>query len=87
MTATAIREKLHEYINTADDKQIQAIYNIFEDQIVNEPYDWSKDKEFVAELDERVRRYEAGIDKGYTLDEVKAHFDELREERYKGSSK
>ena len=87
MTVTAIREKLHDYINTADDKQIQAIYNIFEDQIVNEPYDWSKDKEFVAELDERVRRYEAGIDKGYTLDEVRVHFDELRKERYKGSSK
>lgn len=87
MTVTAIREKLHEYINTADDKQIHAIYNLFEDQMVNEPYDWSKDEEFVAELDERVRRYEAGIDKGYTLDEVKAHFDELRKERYKGSSK
>jgi len=81
MTVTAIREKLHEYINTVDDKQIQAIYSIFEDQIVSEPYDWSKDEEFVAELDERVRRYEAGIDKAYTIEEVEAYFERLRRER------
>jgi len=81
MTVTAIREKLHEYINTADDKQIQAIYNIFEDQIVSEPYDWSKDKEFVAELDERVRRYEAGIDKGHTWEELEATIAERKKKR------
>ena len=81
MTVTAIREKLHDYINTADDKQIQAIYNIFEDQIVNEPYDWSKDKEFVAELDERVRRYEAGIDKGCTWDQLEASIAEMKKKR------
>ena len=81
MTVTAIREKLHDYINTADDKQIQAIYNLFEDQMVNEPYDWSNDKEFVAELDERVRRYEAGIDKRYTLEEIEEHFKILRKGR------
>ena len=87
MTVTAIREKLHDYISSADDKQIKAIYTILEDKIVNEPYDWSRDKEFVAELDERVRRYEAGIDKGYTLDEVKAYFEELRKERSKNLAK
>jgi len=32
--------------------------------------DWADDKEFVAELDERVRRYEAGLDKAYTWNEL-----------------
>jgi hypothetical protein len=26
--------------------------------------DWAEDKDFVAELNERVRRYEEGIDRG-----------------------
>ena len=81
MTVTAIRERLHEYINAADDKQIKAIYTILEDKIVHEPYDWSKDKEFVAELDERVRRYEAGIDKGHTWEELEASIAEMKKKR------
>ncbi|MES2377187.1 MAG: hypothetical protein V4553_11440 [Bacteroidota bacterium] len=46
-----------------------------------QPYEWWEDEEFVAELDERVRRYEAGIDRGYTLEETKAKIDQLRQER------
>ena len=64
MTTAAIREKLHDYIKVADDKQIKAIYTIIKDKIVSEHYNWANDEEFVAELDERVSRYEAGIDKG-----------------------
>ncbi|WP_426669288.1 hypothetical protein ACPPVU_24090 [Mucilaginibacter sp. McL0603] len=86
MTVAAIRERLHDYISAADDKQIKAIYTILEDQIVNEPYDWSEDREFVAELDGRVRRYEAGIDKGYTIDEVEKYFEELKKQRAKRST-
>lgn len=81
MTVTVIREKLHEYIDAADDKQIKAIFTILEEKIINEPYDWSKDKEFVAELDERVRRYEAGIDKGYTWEELEASIAEKKKKR------
>jgi hypothetical protein len=80
MTTTAIREKLHYYINTADDKQIKAIYELFEDQIAP-VVDWSEDEEFVKELDERVRRWEQGIDKGYTWDEVKAEIEARKAKR------
>ncbi|HVS91218.1 MAG TPA: hypothetical protein VHE59_04240 [Mucilaginibacter sp.] len=78
MTTAAIREKLCDYIKAANDKKVKAIYTILEDQIETEPYEWSKDEEFVAELDERVRRYEAGIDRGYSLDEMEETFDQLR---------
>jgi len=80
MTTTAIREKLYEYIKDADDEKIKNIYSLFEDQMAPAK-DWSEDKEFVAELNERVRRYEAGIDPGYSIEEVKLHLTQLREER------
>jgi hypothetical protein len=87
MTTAAIREKLYDYIRVADDKKVKAIYALLEDQIVVEKYDWSQDADFVAELDERVRRYEAGIDKGYSLEEVKTSLEELKKERAKSAAK
>jgi len=81
MTVAAIRERLHDYIKVADDKEIEAIYAIFEDQIVKEPYDWSQDEAFVAELDERVRRYEVGIDRGYSWEELEASIAEMKKKR------
>ena len=41
-------------------------------QTTNNDYDWSNDEEFVAELDERVRRWEAGIKPGCSIEEAKA---------------
>lgn len=87
MTTAAIRERLYDYIRVADDKKVKAIYTLLEDQIISEKFDWSKDADFVSELDERVRRYDAGIDRGYTLDEVKASFEQLKKERLKSSAK
>jgi hypothetical protein len=80
MTVAAIREKLHNYISEADDDKIKNLYEIFEDQLAP-VYEWSEDAEFVAELDERVRRYEEGLDKGYTLAETEAAINELKKKR------
>jgi hypothetical protein len=77
MTITAIREKLQEYIKTADDKKIKAIFTLVESDIENE-YNWWEDKEFVAELNDRVKRYEEGIDRGYTFEEVKEELLKLK---------
>jgi hypothetical protein len=82
MTTTAIREKLYDYIRVADDEKVEAIYTLLKDQLTPAA-DWSDDKEFVAELDERVRRYEAGIDRGYTWDELEASIEELKKKRTK----
>jgi hypothetical protein len=81
MTTTAIREKLHNYIDTVDDKQIESIYALFEDQIAP-AVNWYEDEEFVAELDERLRRLEDGTDRGYSWEEVKAEIQARREKRY-----
>jgi hypothetical protein len=79
MTTAAMRERLHDMITEVDDKKIESIYALFEDQVA-EPYEWWEDAAFVAELDERVRRYEAGIDRAYTLDELKASWNQLEKD-------
>jgi len=77
MKITAIREKLQEYIKTADEKKIKAIFTLVQSDIENE-YNWWEDKEFVAELNDRVKRYEEGTDRGYTFEEVKEELLKLK---------
>ena len=58
---------------------------IIEDWITPESH-WSEDKEFVAELHDRVRRYEAGIDPGLSIEGARATLNAMKEE-YRKSSK
>jgi hypothetical protein len=81
MTTAAIRNKLYDYIRVADDKKLQSIYNLLENEI-EQAYEWWKDKEFVAELDRRDAAIESGEDKGYTLTELNASIEKLRIKRY-----
>jgi hypothetical protein len=80
MTTAAIREKLHDYIRVADDKKVEAIYILLEEQMAP-AWEWSEDEEFVAELDERYRRWDQGIDKGRSIDEVKTSLAQLKKDR------
>ena len=78
MTVTAIREKLHNYIDGADDKELEMMLTILEVGMEKKHYDWSRDEEFVAELNERARRLEEGIDKGRTWEDVEESIAELK---------
>lgn len=80
MTTAAIRERLYDYIRKADDDRIKNIYALFEAQMTS-AVEWSEDEEFVAELNDRVRRWEAGIDRSYSLEGVKAELAQLKAER------
>ena len=55
MDTTLLRQKLHDYINMAQEKKLEAIYTILESEI--EASNWWEDKEFVAELDKREEEY------------------------------
>jgi len=70
MTTAAIREKLHEMVNTADDQQVKAVYSIFEDQIA-EKYNHWEDEDFLKELKSRLDDIENGNDEGLSWEEVK----------------
>jgi len=80
MTTAAIRERLYDYIRVADDKKIKAIYTMLEDQIIPTA-DWSEDEKFIAELDQRMKNYEDGLDKGHSWEELESSIEALKKKR------
>jgi len=72
MTTSTIRERLHTYLDIADDKKVKAIYALVEEDIVEnaEMNDHWKDPEFVAEMNRRAAEMESGAVKGSSWEEV-----------------
>ncbi len=68
MNTSDIRQKLHHYIETAQDKKVKAIFAMVEDEI-EETYDHWKDEAFIAELKRRETGYLNGTAKTYTLEQ------------------
>jgi hypothetical protein len=66
MKTADIRQKLHHYIETAQDKKVKAIFAMVEDEI-EETYDHWNDEKFVAELQRRENAYLNGTAKTFTL--------------------
>ena len=64
-----LREKLTGYIQVADERKLNALYTLLEDEIESE-YKWWQDEGLLKEMDEEVRKLEAGEIKGYTEEEV-----------------
>lgn len=69
MRITAIKQQLHDYIDSAEDKKLKAIYTLLEDDIT-EGYQFSDDQK--QELDRRYNDYMNGVGKTYTWDETVA---------------
>ena len=57
MTTIALREKLHKFIDSIEEKKIKAIYTLFENEIEQE-VEYSD--EFKAELDKKLEYYKSG---------------------------
>jgi hypothetical protein len=70
MTTQAIRERLHEYIRFADDKKLEAIYTMVEDDIVEELDLWENEA-FLQEMKGRVDAFETGKTQTVSWQEVK----------------
>ncbi len=75
MNTAAIRQKLHNYLEVANDKKIKAIYTMVEEAIeeVSEAYT----EEFKAELDRRHKAYKNGSEKAITAAESKKRIQKL----------
>lgn len=58
MRTATIRQKLHQFIETAEEKKVKAIYALFEDEIAQDQ--WEYTDEFKAELDQRFTYYKNG---------------------------
>ncbi len=69
MNTTSIRQKLHNYLEVADDKKLKAIYTIVEDAIQESEVEYTD--EFKAELDRRFTAYSNGTEKTFTAEESK----------------
>jgi hypothetical protein len=66
MSAARIREILHDYINTADENLLAAIYTLLEPKIEPENI---YDKETLDMLYKRRENHLRGISKSYTVEE------------------
>ena len=69
MNTASIRQKLHSYLEVADDKKIKAIYAIIENDIAESALEYSN--EIKKELDMRYGSYKSGKAKIITADESK----------------
>ena len=68
MSTADIRQKFHNYIETAQDKKLKAIFAMVEEEI-EENYSHWKDETFVAEINRREKNYLKGKTKTYTIEE------------------
>jgi hypothetical protein len=72
MDALTIRQKLHEYINEADDKEVEVMFAMIKNE-EPAPYEWWNDDELIAELDRRAAALKSGEDKGIPLEDAVKH--------------
>ncbi len=77
MNNTAIRQELHHYIDVADDKKIDAIYTIFQSDMM-QSHTYSTEE--LAMLHKRAEKYLNGQGKTYSVEE--SH-DQIRQQKNK----
>ena len=66
MSTVQIKETLHEYIDTADNKKLEAIYTILKDSI-SPDFEYSKDE--LSEIYARRDKYKNGEEETLTAEE------------------
>jgi len=75
MNTNAIRQKLHSFLEVADDKKIKTIYSMIEAEIEDSSEDYSA--ELKAELDKRNDNYKANQSKVITPQESKRRIQDI----------
>ena len=60
----SLRDKLHQYIDVADEQKLQAIYTLLEDDI-----NWSYTKEDIEQFHQRRQNHLNSTSQSYTTEE------------------
>ncbi len=81
MTTAAIRKKLVDYLQTADDKMVKALYMMFEEEIESNANDWDEGE--YKELEARSKSILDGTAKMYSWEETKQAAIELAKNKNK----
>ncbi|MVN20680.1 hypothetical protein [Mucilaginibacter arboris] len=68
METSEIKKKLHDYIESAEEEKIKAIYTVLERDMESLYSHWD-DPKFVAEMDSRMKELEDGTVKGIPMEE------------------
>ena len=69
MRTAQIRQQLHDYIDTAEDKKLKAIFTLLEDDLTD---DYQLNAAQKIELDKRYSDHQNGIGRTYTWEETVA---------------
>jgi hypothetical protein len=80
MRTAEIKQKLHEYIDSAEDKKLKAIYTLLENDVADE-FMFTAEQE--KELDRRYDNYIDGIGETYTWEETVAMTEKALADRKK----
>jgi len=75
MNTVNIRQKLHSYLEVADDKKIKALYTMMEDDIKESGVEYTD--ELKTELDSRYASYKSGKAKMITAVESKKRINKI----------
>jgi hypothetical protein len=68
MDTALLKQKLHDYIDTAEEKKLEAIYTILESEI--DEGNWWDDKKLLAEIESREQESLKDDVKTFSLDEA-----------------
>lgn len=71
MTTEDIRKRLQDYIASAEEEKVKALYTVLENEIETAFSHWD-DPEFVAEMDSRLQELEDGTVKAIPAEEFLA---------------
>lgn len=69
MRTTQIKKQLHDYIETANDKKLKAIYTLVEEEIA---YNGYLTEEQIKEAEQRMIDHDNGLGRTYTWEETLA---------------
>jgi hypothetical protein len=81
MSTSAIRQKLHSYLEVADDKKVKAMYVMMEEDIEESAVEYTD--EFKKELDRRYAEYKSGKAKMITATVSKRRIQKILKSRPK----